>query len=563
MATKRVSARQVLSAGPWKGVRDTVDPFDDNDDLLVDATNIYIPDPQGGSAVYARPGFALGNARNPVFTSGSPFRGQAVYTHIAVDGTTFNFIVYGGHLFRVNATLTTFTDVTPVGATISAAITARVKFVSLGDDLIVSDGVNRPWIATNLAATPITGTNINYDGAAVAWAAQDITVWGGAIVVALKSVAGVARQSDIAWSEPGTPAIGWQQTDFDNNWTLEQTGSSPIYAVVGTNVALYYFRSHAIGAIAGAIGPNLQTTSTHDAVSFNVGTEGPQSIQTFGNTIYFCDNLGRPWSMPLGGIPVAIWLNMRAIVDAQTTGFPLTTAITITTVFEPVLNLYLAAIWSPEPARQASPIEMYAFDARTGAYVGRWFIGGDEFGVSLDCVGVFLGTAGETTLVVLGSAAAGGTTGYVWSFNSLTATTTHLATEGLPIILTTQGGELLTTEAATTVWTDDGELPFITATTHRMGYSADSVWNVDRCTVITGSPSPVTITMQTPTTNASLEGTASPGHSSDGTYRIVCGAQVVGRGIQVIVQPTTAGGQWSLDRVQIVAVPSTARPEDA
>ena len=111
----------------------------------------------------------------------------------------YPFIVGGGRIYRVDSALAVFTDVTPVGVTIDPV--ARVKIVSLGDVMIVSDSVNAPWIGTNLGGTPITGTYIDYDGAGITWSAQDITVWGGSIIAILKKVNGIARQSDISWSE--------------------------------------------------------------------------------------------------------------------------------------------------------------------------------------------------------------------------------------------------------------------------------------------------------------------------------------------------------------------------
>lgn len=561
--SRRPTERQVLTSGPWKAVQDTIDPFDDNPESLVDAVNTYIADPQSGSGVYARAGFS------PQNTPSGSLRGQAIYTHHALDGTAFSFIVMKGAMYRVTGTpgAMTFTTVTPA-APIAIDDEARVKMVSLGDDLIVSDGENPPWIAGTLGATPITGTYIDFDGAATDWTAQDITVWGGSLVAALKTVNNVARQDDIAWSEPGTPAIGWFQTDFDNVWTIEQTGSAPIYAILGTNVSLLYFRAHSIGAISGAIGPDLATTSTHDAISFNVGTQSPQSVQTFGDRIFFCDALGRPWMMQIGGPPVPIWLNMRAIVDAQNKQFPVVTAQTITTTYEPVLNLWLAAIWSPIPDEGTSPTELYAFDARSGAYVGRWIIGGGPVGISIDCLGVFLGQNNEATLVLIGSLVAGGSSGYVWTYSSLEGapllTSTVLKTQGTPTVrLTTEAGVRLVLEAETTAWLDNGEVPTISVTTNRLGYSADTVWNVDRCTVIAGSDAPSVITLQTPTTAATVIGTPTPAASLDGTFRSVAGCQTVGRGVQVTVAPTTARTQWVLHRVQIVATPSTARPEDA
>jgi len=102
--------------------------------------------------------------------------------------------------------------VTPVGVTIDAGITVRVYFASLIGTLMVTDGVNRPWIATNLTSTPITGTYIDYDGIGGSWTTIGAPkIYGGAAFVILNAVNGVSRRTDISWSNPGTLSIGWQQ----------------------------------------------------------------------------------------------------------------------------------------------------------------------------------------------------------------------------------------------------------------------------------------------------------------------------------------------------------------
>jgi hypothetical protein len=99
-------------------------------------------------------------------------------------------------------------------------------------------------------------------------------------------------------------------------------------------------------------------------------------------------------------------------------------------------------------------------------------------------------------------------------------------------------------------------------TTPRLGYSDDTVWNVDQVTAITTSNAPVVVSVTTPTTLNTIEGTPSPSPSDDGTFRLVVGCDAQGRGVQVTVSPTTADAQWSLQRVAMVAVGSNAGPED-
>jgi hypothetical protein len=566
---RRPPKNETYLLGPWKGVRSTTDPGDDPPDILVDATNGYIPDPGGGSGFYARPGFRILNNGTAIVVQVTPFRGQGVFAYTSLAGVTTNFIVMAGKLFRVDGQLATFTDVTPAGITIDPAIATRVYAKQLGTQFVISDGVNRPWLASNLTATPITGTNIQFNAANDLWSAfGKPTVYAGSFLFVLNTVAGVYARDDFAWSIAGDASQGYQQTNYDYRWTLLQTATDPLFAMVGTNIGVYYLRQNAIGFIAGTPTQNFRTSSTHDAVAANVGTQMPQSIVEFSNYIYFTDMLGRPYRMAIGGKPEPIWLNMRSIIDASTTAYPGVTKYTTTAAFEPTLNLYIVAIWAPVVSQRAPPLEAYAFDAATGSYMGRWKIG---VGVQLDCLGTLLDSNGRGVFIALGSkvAPSGVTTatgGFVWAMNSLATGGDFLATESPTITyLTTEDAVAvsLTTEGTAGNWLDNGLTPTISATTSRVGYSATKVMTVDRATVLAGSLSPCTVSMQTAGVAQVVEGTPTPSTVQDGINRLIVGCNgVQGRGLEVTVSPTQAATQWNLQSVTIDAVLSTAGPEE-
>lgn len=562
MAVK-LGERSSLKSGPWRGVYTTADAFDTGPDKLYSSRNIFIPDPEANSGTYARPGFVLGNQGSAVYASATPFKGQGVYTHFDVNGDPFNFCVFGGHLFREDPATELLTDVTPAGVAIDGATTTRVFFASLGGILCATDGVHRPWVASNLSSTPITGTYIDFDSSGTAWIAfGPPVVFGGSGFFVLYSYNAVGCRLDIAWSEPNDWTTGYQQTNFDNRWTLEQTGTTPLFALAGTNVALYYWRQRSIGAIAGTVGPDLATTATHDAISTNVGTEAPQTIVQFGDTIYFCDVIGRPYAFTIGSAPRPIWHQLRGLVDTSSTGYPGITARVATAAFEPTLNLYCVAIWSPAPGSSASPVEWQSFDAQTGTYVGPWSIGPTATGVSVDCLGSFIDALGRARLIVLGSATSGGVTGYLWGLSALVGVPDLLTTEDYSF-LTTEDGVQLTTEGQAAVWEDNGDVPLIEATTDRLGYSEDIVWLYDQATVLTGTQAPISITVTTPNAANVAEGTPTPNASADGIYRTVAGLDLQGRGASVTISPTTADSQFSLQRVTLVGIPNPASADDS
>jgi hypothetical protein len=561
----KVGVRNTIATGPNPGVWSTTDPFDGETTKWRDARNCYIPDPLDNSDIFARPGFSVLNNGNAIYTSATPFKGQGAYTTFSLDASPTNFLVFGGHLFRYDPATGLTTDVTPVGVTIDSATTTRVYFATMGGTMAVSDGVNRPWVASNLSATPITGTYIDFDGMGTAWVAYGPpVVYGGSGFFVLKSVNSVAARLDIAWSEPNDWTTGYQQTNFDNRWTLEQTGTTPIFGLAATNVALYYWRQRSIGSISGIVGPDLATTATHDAISSNVGSQSPQTFVQFNDTIFFCDQIGRPWMFKLGSAPQPIWHQLRGIVDTSQTGYPLVTAIVATAAFEATRNLYCVAIWSPSPGGLASPTEWHAFDADTGTYLGRMSIGPADPGVSVDCLGTFIDSQGLTSLVVLGSLTAGGSTGYAWGMSDLVGVPDFLVLEDGTTMLTDESTPAvsLTTEGQTAIWKDNGQVPLISVTTDRLGYAPDVVWLYDEMTVLTGNQAPLNVTVTTPLIANTLQGTPTPNASTDGINRTAFGLDVQGRGLQVTVSPTTADDQWSLARVSVVGVPNPASQDD-
>lgn len=197
MATRRRRAPQAVTIqnGPWVGTVVTDDPYDSGDDTLIDAGNGYVQDSASHSGFYARPGMDLFNGGDPVTTSASTFRGQGIISHTDLSGVTTNFVVFNGELWRADATFGAFEDVSPAGITIDNAVTTRVYGTSFANQLAISDGVNRPWLATDLSSSPITGTYIDYDSGGTTWAAYGPgRVYGGSIIWIVSQADSVAAR---------------------------------------------------------------------------------------------------------------------------------------------------------------------------------------------------------------------------------------------------------------------------------------------------------------------------------------------------------------------------------
>ena len=197
----------------------------------------------------------------------------------------------------------------------------------------------------------------------------------GALHCIYEQIEATYARTTFGWSEPNEPAVGYQQTDYDNQWTYTQTGSEPLYAGISTNDATYLFRERSIGAIVGAPGVNYESTATHDVVAGNIGTTAPRSVIHFLGAIYFTDATGKPYRFRLGGYPEPIWTQAQTIFDATTVST--STGLAPWAVIEPNLNLYLLNY-----RNSADVNTLLVFDALNGRYAGTWAIGNEimQFG---------------------------------------------------------------------------------------------------------------------------------------------------------------------------------------
>ena len=546
MATTSRRAAQTtvtLRAGPWKGVRDTPDPFDDQS-FLVDASNAYLPDPAEASGFYVRAGTQILANENAFYSANNAF-GQEIHSHEDANGNIYNFAIAGGKVFRVTTSVVrwdTFTDVTPIGATINSTTAQTIKMLSVGPDLIVSDGINTPWIATDLGSTPITATLVQYNPTSDPWSATDMTEYGGSVFYLLNQVAGVSRPFDLSWTEPGQPTIGLEQTNFDDNWTVIQQSNDPLTAIAGTNISLFYFRRASIGRITGSVGPNLASTATHDSAAYNVGTLTRDSIQVFGNTVFFTDAVGRPNSIAVyGQAPTPIWKQLRGLVDRTTAVVNASvTALITRSAIEPTQNLYLIGVWSSAPASFAAPLYMLAFDAFTGTYVGRWTF-------SPEACGTWINENGARQLVMI------------------PATNLPSATPRFLI-----AAALRTTDDAN-VWIDGPVINNMTVqftfTTGRLGFDLDGHFVGSSIVALLGGPLQTNLGISTfANTPMSLVIVGAGGQlSGDGMVRYTTTTETQGKGIQIFLQgnlPSVNGTATSIQQVQLKGVLLPAAPED-
>jgi hypothetical protein len=282
---------------------------------------------------------------------------------------------------------------------------------------------------------------------------------------------------------------------------------------------------------------DFSSTASVDAVGVNVGCTAPASICQFGETIFFADSLGRPHCFTGTTAPRELWKQMRGKIDATPSliGNPAATALVGIGCVVPQLNVVLLGGWSSNPTNTPPlpPVTLYCFDAKNGQYYGTWTAATACGLTTFDTLAQIKDAANAMTICAFSA----GTAHSVFTMSLLSGAN----------------------------WLDNAVVPSIYVKTQRLGFTADEVMSATGVgTVITQGTAPLTITVTTPYTTATVEATAQvPGASYDGTNRTGFGMDVrAARGIQVLISPTTATEQWVLQSVQFPVVKSMANIAD-
>ena len=687
-----MTAPDVLVSGPWAGVRNTSEPYDDTPTYLQNASNMLVVDPTNTSGIYARPGVLALNGTQPIGLTSTTTLGNLVYTHTQSDGTMLTFAFAGGKMYSVNSSFAqgqTLTDVTPTNVAFRA--TGFLYATSLGGSMIVHDETAKPMVLSNLTSTPVTATpielytpvtllsrgstdtrvaqatftpttgvvaantvgtalpagtiplnkwgvyRVTYTGSTVtitagaanfttgyaseasaiaaapavtnmpltfncgyftvqtkvgstfvggtdaltggasgnvanatnyyagegnSWsAAAQCVIYTGALFFIMKTALGVSVLSQIVWSEPNQPTVGYNQTNYANFWTLTQTGTSPIYALAAKNDGLFYARGTSWGVLTGAPGVNFANTATHDTVSYDVGCVASNTVQLYGNTIYFADAQGRAYRFTGASAPEPIWLNMRAVVDYNAKTIANTVDIIRSSawaVIEPSLKLYILGSYITNYNGVWATSQFYVFDLQTGAYQGAWQF---NSGAVTSIAGLCRDVNASPQVLILGATTLGIT----------------LDNRYVQALSTLQNAN----------WLDNTTSTNPSITTNRLGYSSSqSLEATEIRALFDGYTDAVQAITVTPYATTSV-GTVSPPSSNDGVTRAVYTPDIViGRGIQVQLTPTTAGIQtistdtgdtlitdtgvdlvtgatrWAVYRIEMDAVPSRAGVTD-
>lgn len=376
---------------------------------------MMIADPKNGSAILARHGFV--GLLEQLGSTADRRTGQGAYAYRKLNGDTERLTFGGGRMYRWDGD-DDFVDITPANVEIHES---NPVFASgpLNGKILVTDEQNKPWVYT-----PEDGTAalIPFNDADEEWNTKGpIVVYSAHPVAIIKSVGQAELLTDdagagdnitteddlllsteplegfrntIGWGNPFDALTGWDQAAYDHLWQLTQTASELLGCLYADEGALIYCRIEGMGKITGPIGENWRANATRDGISNTVGTDSPAAFIVVDKNAFWVDVEGRPYWMALSGEPKPLWLPVRREVEERFGASQNRASVAeyARAGYHKEYDMVLFTIWDRTT--------LYGFNARTGAYMGTWQVGG---GIHITAMGLMPDAEERNTFVLLGS----------------------------------------------------------------------------------------------------------------------------------------------------------------
>lgn len=319
-----------LQAGPWVGMRDAEESAEGDLHKARYAQNVYPVDLTRPSPFVGRPGARQTDGQGG---SGGARTGQLITPFTEPDGTVHTVRIVGGRFetydWSADAWTNTLTAAQLSGAGVTLSATARCHAVTFAGQLVISDGVNKPWAWDGTAGagiTPLTNAPVAY-GPPTVYAAK---------LFFIKAT----ERTVIVWSEENQPNTGYEAGGYNNAWTFTQTDSDRLFLLVGGNEALDVFRAASETSVSGAVNQDFQTTHTRESGSETIGTISPAAAVVFDKRIFFLDSDFRPHVRVPGGGVQEIWSDCAETLKTLSSA----TQFESLGIWDPVTGLVLFAV---------------------------------------------------------------------------------------------------------------------------------------------------------------------------------------------------------------------------
>lgn len=345
-----------LEDGPWDEMRDSISATAKSTGKYLLGQNIYPLDPDLGETMVGRPGVRQMGAQ----LAG---RGQGTYQFKKTTGARFTVQIAGGHFYTLDWAAEAWVEVLSAANLLAAGVVLdanrQIAFLTTSTDrLLVSDGINKPWLWDGTA-----GGGVTLMANAEAFFGQPRMYFARVVGIL------AADPSTIIWSETDNPLVGYRAGGFNNAWKPSQNDPSRLYSLVATNNVIYAFRANSALPLAGPPGPGFSTDNTQDSLSGTFGSLSPfASILHDVNVVTLDSQLHPQFFRPGGAGFVPIWRGLRETTkripkDPET-------ALKCMIVYYSPAELFLIAV--PEQGGECNILLVYDAKGELPKPVGVW-----------------------------------------------------------------------------------------------------------------------------------------------------------------------------------------------
>lgn len=222
-----------------------------------------------GRKLKVRPGIVQAGAQ---LSAGNPV--QVICHFEELDGTLHTVAICNADLFEYNWSTDSFSTTDLAGEGITVDPSAIMDWAVSRGRLIVTDGVNKPFMwdpsgptFTTLSAAPIAGgVEIYYDR------------------VFFFDLPG-SDANVFEWSDETDPVNGYFASD--QTWEFAQTDTGAVRNLVGLNEIMDVFKDDSIAMLKGAAEASFQTDAVREGVSETEGSPGKFLSQVVDGDVYY------------------------------------------------------------------------------------------------------------------------------------------------------------------------------------------------------------------------------------------------------------------------------------
>jgi hypothetical protein len=202
---------------------------------------------------------------------------QGIYNFQELDGTLHTLAFANADMYEYNWGAGTWSVVDLAAQGITVSPSAKLSFANSRGRLIVTDGVNKPWMwdgastYTSLAAAPIAGNVVIY---------YDRVFFFDATASNIK----------FEWSAPADPTTGYDAAG--NSWEFVQTDAGPVRGMAALNNTLVILKEDSAAFLRGSVEDTFETDAVREGLSESEGTISGHSVVVLDGDVFLLSQNG-------------------------------------------------------------------------------------------------------------------------------------------------------------------------------------------------------------------------------------------------------------------------------